>query len=151
MLSQQSREIIIICGVGLGTALGCAVAAVRKTNALRKALHWPSLPGTIIESRTIYGYKKCDYSIQYVFVAGHEVTGSTPRLSGDWFWSEKQMEAFVARYQVGQGVEVFYDPTNPKRNCIDREDRRGIQLLWVGVAVATICTALLVCCSLAYS
>ena len=153
MLSQQSREIVIICGVGFITALGCAVAAARKTITFRKAVHWPSVPGTIVESWTRYQARGGggSFRIRYAFAVGHEITGSTPRLSGSWFWTTTQMEKFVARYPVGREVEVFYDPENPRRNCLDRKDRGGLLPLWVGAAVATICTALLVCCSLAYS
>ena len=53
------------------------------------------------------------------------------------------MDAFVARFPVDQSVEVFYDPENPGRNCLDREDRGGLLPLWVGAALAVICTALL--------
>jgi hypothetical protein len=133
---------IAVFGYTIGWAVGCAVSALRKTSALRKAVHWPSVPGTIIESFYLGGRGNA-YSIRYVFVAGHEITGKTPRLCGNWFWRAKQVKALVARYQVGEEVEVFYDPTNPKRNCIDREDRRGIELLWVGAAVWTLFTALL--------
>jgi len=150
MPSKDLFPQILLFGGAIGSAVGCAVSAARKTIALRKALRWPSVPGTIIESRTIYGSKKRDYRIRYVFVAGHEITGSTPRLSGDWFWNTNQMEAFVARYPAGREVEVFYDPENPRRNCIDRKDRRGIRLLWVGAVVAIICTALLVWVAVVY-
>ena len=145
MLSQQSREIIIICAVGFGTALGCAVAAARKTITFRKAVHWPSVPGTIVESWTRYQARGGggSFRIRYAFMVGHEITGSTPRLSGSWFWTTTQMEKFVARYPVGREVEVFYDPENPRRNCLDREDRGGLLPLWVGAALAVICTALL--------
>ena len=153
MLSQQSREIIIICGVGLGTALGCAVAAARKTVAFHKAVHWPSVPGTIVESWTRYQARGGggSFRIRYAFAVGHEITGSGPRLSGSWFWTTRQMEKFVARYPVGREVEVFYDPENPGRNCLDRKDRGGLLPLWVGAVVAALCTALLICCSVAYS
>ena len=139
MLSQQSREILIICGVGFGTALGCAVAAARKTITFRKAVHWPSVPGTIVESWTRYQARGGggSFRIRYAFVVGHEITGSTPRLSGSWFWTTTQMEKFVARYPVGREVEVFYDPENPRRNCLDRKDRGGLLPLWVGAAVAS--------------
>ncbi len=152
MLSQQSREILIICGAGFGTAVGCAAAAARKTITFRKALDWPSVPGTIVESWTRYQARGGggSFRIRYTFMVGHEITGSSPRLSGSWFWTTTQMEKFVARYPVGREVEVFYDPENPRRNCIDRKDRRGIQLLWVGAAVAIICTALLAWVAVVY-
>ena len=143
MLHQQAPEIILYCAVGFGTALACAAAAARKTMAFRKAVHWPSVRGKIIKSDAFH----CKYGsfcrIRYAFVVGHEITGTTPRLSGNWFWTSTQMDAFVARFPVDQSVEVFYDPENPRRNCLDREDRGGLLPLWVGAALAVICTALL--------
>ena len=145
MLSENTASILYIWGAGLLFAVVCAALAVRKTLAFRKAVHWPSVRGTIVQSEAYYSaVKKANtYRIRYVFVAGHEITGSTPRLSGDWFWSEEQMHAFVDRYPVGQEVEVFYDPANPKRNCLDREDRRGIRLLWIGAVFVAIVSSLL--------
>jgi len=38
-------------------------------------------------------------------------------------------------------VEVFYDPMNPNKNCLDRTDRSGITAMWCiaigGVALAS--------------
>jgi len=129
--------------------VGCAVTAARRTIALRKAVHWPSVRGKIIKSYASHGRFSNYCRIRYAFVVGHEITGSTPRLSGKWFWTSIQMDAFVARYPVGQEVEVFYDPENPRRNCLDREDRGGLLPLWFGAALAVICTALLAWASLA--
>jgi hypothetical protein len=160
---------ILLLGYAAGPAVWCAVTAARKTIAFRKAVHWPSVPGRIITSQACRGTKGGSYiHIRYEFLAPHEITsptsrlpghahcfsnitGSTPRLSGRSFWTFKQAQEFVDRYPVGQEVEVFYDPTNPKRNCIDREDRRGIRLLWIGAAIATLCTAVLAWCFVAYT
>jgi hypothetical protein len=166
MLYQQPHEIIVICAVGFGTAVGCAVTAARRTIALRKAAHWPSVRGKIIESYAYHDKYNGYFRIRYEFPVAYEITsptsrlprhargsakitGSTPRLSGKWFWTSIQMDAFVARYPVGQEVEVFYDPENPRRNCLDREDRGGLLPLWFGTALAVICTALLAWASLA--
>lgn len=162
MLSQHTWDTIVsygICGLGYGLALSYTVSALRTTIDFRKALHWPSVRGRIIESETHYGKGGGKFRLRYEFFVGQEITssapqnrghshsfrmiiGSTARLSGDWFWTSTQMEEFVNRYPTGQAIEVFYDPKNPKRNCLDREDRRGLAPLWVGAAVATICTSL---------
>ena len=165
---------ILFFGAAIGSAVGCAVAAVRNTIALRKAAHWPSVRGTITASHATPGVKggrgnlgSGHFRIRYKFQVPHEiasptsrppghthgftqVTGSTPRLSGTWFWSFKPMQEFVHRYPVGQEVDVFYDPGNPKRNCLDREGQRGIRLLWFGAAVATLRTAALAWVAVAY-
>jgi len=169
MRAEELFPRLLLLGYTAGPAVWCAVTAARKTIAFRKAAHWPSVRGKIIASQACRGTKGGGYfHIRYEFVAAYEITsptsrlpghahgfstitGSTPRLSGNRFWSLKQAQEFVDRYPVGQEVEVFYDPKNPKRNCIDREDRRGIRLLWVGAAIATLCTAVLAWCFVAYT
>ncbi len=44
---------VLLCAGAFGAAIGCAVAATRKTMTLGEARHWPSVPGRIIESQTI--------------------------------------------------------------------------------------------------
>lgn len=160
MLSENTSSILWICGVGYGLGVGCAVAAARKTVVFRKAVNWPSVWGKIVESETWSDRNGDHFRIRYEFVTAQEipgsavqgrghshcfqkVIGSTPRLSGSWFWSARRMHEFVGRYPVGQEVEVFYDPKHPKRNCLDRKDRRGIGTLWSCAAFAAIITSLL--------
>jgi hypothetical protein len=160
---------ILLLGYAAGPAVWCAVAAARKTSAFRNAMHWPSTPGRIIASQACRDAKGGSYiHIRYEFLAPHEITSPTsrlpehahyfpnitsswPRLSGRSFWTFKQAQEFADQYPGGQEVEVFYDPTNPRRNCLDREDRRGMRLLWVGAAIATLCAAVLAWCFVAYT
>jgi hypothetical protein len=130
--------------VGYGAGVWCCALAIRKALAFQQARHWPSTSGVVTES-SLYRDATSNathFTVKYEFTIGDRIVGSTPRLSGGWFWSDKQQAAFVRRFAVGQKVEVFYDPRDPKKNCLDREDRSGISALWViaigGIALASI-------------
>jgi hypothetical protein len=159
MLAENAQAMTWICGSGYAFGVGCVLAAAYKAAALRRAAEWPSVGGKIVESETWSDRNGEHFRIRYEFLAGQEnptsgvqgrghshcfreITGSSPRLSGSWFLNGRRMHEFVDRYPVGQEVEVFYDPRNPKRNCLDREDRGGIRTLWGCAAFALILTTL---------
>jgi hypothetical protein len=134
---------ILAMAFGYGAGVWFTVSAVRRTMLLNRANQWFSARGRILES-TIYrepGSGKEHFRIRYEFEVGERIEGTTPRLCGDWFWGSKDQNAFVARYVAGQEVEVFYDPRDPRRNCLDRTDRTGVTAMWClaggGVALAS--------------
>lgn len=134
---------------GFSAGVWCAISAARKTRALQRANFWPSVRGTITESFLYQDPSRKNathFRVSYEFVVGDQIRGCTPRISGDWFWSNKHQAAFVAKYVVGQEVDVFYDPRDPKRNCLDREDKSGISALWMIagglIALATVVVSL---------
>ena len=132
--------------VGYGAGIWCAWLALGKTLVFQRAKHWPGVRGKITESIVVRDEKgkAIAFSIRYEFTVGDRMEGSTPRLSGGGFWTDKQQAEFVARYAPGQDVEVFYDPRNPRRNCLDRQDKSGISTLWVVAALGTILASALV-------
>jgi Protein of unknown function (DUF3592) len=142
---MNSEAALAVCG-GFGAGVWCSVAALRKAAALRVARHWPSVRGRILESVVFRDDARnaTHFRVRYEFLLGTMIEGSTPRLSGDWFWSNRQQAAFVARYAPGQEVDVFYDPRNPARNCLDRDDASGITALWVIAVGGTVLAALIV-------
>ncbi|MGA3283037.1 MAG: DUF3592 domain-containing protein [Verrucomicrobiota bacterium] len=132
MTSKPGKVILAIC-VGYGAAVWFSIMALRKRSALDRAKGWLSARGRILES-TLYrdpDRKATHFRIRYEFHVGERIEGSTPRISGDWFWNNKQQAAFVSRYMPGQEVEVFYDPRDPKQNCLDRTDSSGIFVMWL--------------------
>ena len=137
------KAILAICA-GYGAGIWFSIDACRRTVLLKKARKWPSVLGEILESTTYKdpGGKSTNFRIRYRFAVGETIEGATPRLSGEWFWNKKQQAAFVARFVAGQHVEVFYDPCDPKRNCLDRDDRSGIAPMWImavsGVVMASL-------------
>src|SRR6266550_2894848 len=104
------KAILAIC-VGYGAGFWFSGLALKKRALLDRARRWLSTRGRIIES-TLYrdpNRKATHFRIRYEFFVGERLEGSTPRVAGDWFWSNEQQAAFVSRYQPGQEVEVFYD------------------------------------------
>lgn len=126
--------------VGYGAGLWCAVAALRRARAMAEARHWPGVRGRILESVEYQdpGGKATHFRIRYEFTVGDRIEGHTPRLSGDWFWSNDAQTDFVSRYVRDAPVEVFYDPRNPRRNCLDRDDRTGLTALGVIALAGTL-------------
>ena len=142
---MTTKALIAIC-VGYGAGIWFSIQALRRRALLNRARQWLSVRGEIIESTTYRDPNRnaTHFRIRYRFVIGETIEGSTPRVSGDWFWNDKQQTAFVARYVPGQQVEVFYDPRDPRQNCLDRTDTSGIVPMWVIAAGGTILASLLV-------
>lgn len=128
---------IAVVAVSLGVAGKFLLLAVRKQREIERAQWWLSARGRILES-TIYKDPSSGHDhfrIRYEFSAGEIREGSRPRIAGDWFWTDQLQAAYVARYSVDQEVEVFYDPNDPERNCLDRDDRSGILVMWAIVVL----------------
>jgi hypothetical protein len=139
------KAILAVC-VGYGAGVWFSTLALRKRALLDRAKTWLSARGHILES-TLYkdpSRKSTHFRILYEFHAGEKIEGSTPRIAGDWFWNKKQQATFVSRYTPGQEVEVFYDPRDPKQNCLDRTDRSGIMVMWIIALGGTLLASLLV-------
>lgn len=130
---------------GFGAGLWFGFAALQKSVVMSRAKYWPSVKGTILESAIIPDLRRrrTHFKVRYEFILGERIESVTPRIAGDWFWNNQLQEAFVARYAPGQVVEVFYDPRNPKINCLDRKDRSGIFALGILAIGATTLAALL--------
>lgn len=124
---------IIAMLVGYAAAVVFTINAVRKTRLLWESVGWFSVRGRILESRILPdpSGRGTHFRVRYEFVAGGRVEGGTPRLCGDWFWRSGLQAEFVARYIPGQEVEVYYDPRDPERNCLDRTDWSGVYAMWI--------------------
>lgn len=118
----------IAIAFGYGAGIWFVIAAIKRRLLLQQAQRWILTRGRIIESRVVTqnGGKTSDVLIRYEFLAGERIEGSTPRVSGEWFFNNKQQAAFAARYVPGTEAEVFYDPRNPRNNCLDRTDATGV-------------------------
>jgi Protein of unknown function (DUF3592) len=124
MSAQPILGFFIVCG----GFLWCGMKAVQVWIRLNRAACWVTVPGVILESRLTWDSlrKVTNYRVRYSFVAGERMESTTARLCGhDFVRSSKQSE-FVARYRVGQPVDVYHDPQNPALNCLDRTDRTGL-------------------------
>ena len=146
MINMSPKEALAVC-FGFGAGIWFSVAALRKMLALQRVKHWPSIEGRVIESVLFQDPERNNathFRVRYEFIMGETIIGSTPRFSGGWFWNNVQQAQFVARFVPGQTVEVFYDPNDPTNNCVDRDDRTGIIILWIIAAGGTLLASLLV-------
>ncbi len=139
------KEVFAIC-FGYGVGIWFTMSALKKRALLARARRWLSTRGRILEA-ALYQTPNRKYThirIRYEFYVGGKVEGSTPRLSGGWWWNYKQQVRFVSRYAPGQDVEVFYDPRNPKQNCLDRTDKSGIIIMWILAAGGSLLSSFIV-------
>ena len=130
MTLPLAKVILAICA-GYGAGLWFAYKAIRQAGLLREAAWWTSIKGRILESRLDDSPERrfSHFIMRYEFTVGDRIESSTPRLGGDWFWSDKLQRLFVERYQAGQEVDIHYNPHNPQQNCLDRTDRTGITIM----------------------
>jgi hypothetical protein len=139
------KAVLAIC-VGYGAGVWFSTLALKKQSALNRARGWFNVRGRILESTLYKDPQKnaTHFRIRYEFHVGERIEGCTPRIAGDWFWNDKQQTAFVARYTPGAEVEVYYDPRDPRQNCLDRTDSSGISAMWVIALGGTLLASLLV-------
>ena len=128
---MEALVLLFCAGVAGVMALGILVDVARRYVRFRAARHWAVAEGRGLEAYTYHHPQKNmpHFRITYEFTAadGTALVGDTPRLCGDWFWSNQAQEAYVARHMVGEVLDVFYDPSRPTRNCIDRTDITSFQ------------------------
>jgi hypothetical protein len=127
----------LLVAASVGTAAW--IAAFVYWWRLRRAAGWACAPGTIrcsmvTPSANVRGGKSLRVTYEFA-VRGISLHGATPRRSGDMFFSDRQRERFARKFSPGQRVGVHYDPRDPTRNCLDRQDAGGIatlSVLWAG-------------------
>ncbi len=111
----------LLIGISLLLAAIRQLARIRGLWSDAHALRvWPTVTGTITESRVKYDapYDDPDYSHAYLAVVRYEYTvEDVPYVSTDFAdWDpipEEQARAIVARYPVGKRVKVYHDPLDP--------------------------------------
>jgi hypothetical protein len=123
----MSLKALIVGALALVAGIGILVDVARRWWRFRSASYWASGRGRILESylyRDTFQWRTMHFRVRYEFAPddGKLLVGETPRLCGDWFWSDRAQAQFVGRYATDQEVEVFYDPADPTRNCLDRDD-----------------------------
>jgi len=106
--------------------------ALRGWARVREAQKWQMTSGTITVSGIQHGHdgggnQVSEAKIEYEFEVDGRVVGTTPLASDQLFFGPDDMGAFVRRFPVGAKVDVFYDPSNPSRSCVDRSDVTSIK------------------------
>jgi hypothetical protein len=114
---------------------------LRRMNA--RAQSWPSARATVVTSQLGADPHDSDRSILITYrftVSGREFTSNcvsfSPLPNG-----QKSKEHLIAQFPPGGDVEVFYDPSNPKRSVLLRAESRS--WLW-GPVVGAVFVAIAV-------
>lgn len=112
-------------------SVGCiimgSVLTVASLNSLKAAWamqSWPSTRGVIRSSRieiTAYGLYKP--TIEYTFTLGdRQIAGKRRKLFEQATNNRVWADTVVGRYPIGSSVTVYYDPNDPRRCVVDREN-----------------------------
>ena len=109
------------------------ISARKKITAARASATWPSVPGVITASergrRMLRQYPRVAYS--YV-VNGQPLSGTKTTFSG--VVAPKETDTYLARYPVGQPVNVYYSPAHSRHATAASEQplRRGASAGGIG-------------------
>lgn len=129
---------------GLAHLLGWGVIgiAIVQLRTLERARTWPQVPGTITKSTTRRDdeYVKPEIEFRYT-VEGSDYTGNVPILGGliTPSWTSRPAERLVAKYPLGSAVVVRYDPTDPRRSCLELgEPTASLLIACVGLVFALV-------------
>ena len=94
------------------------ISARKKITAARASVTWPSVPGVITASVRGRRMLRQQPQIAYSYaVNGQPLIGNKTTFSGAVL--PKETDAYLARYPVGQPVNVFYSPANPAEAVLE--------------------------------
>ena len=126
------------------------VRSRRDKNKLQQSLSWPSVDGTVLESRVITSASTDDGGVdtyrpyvKYEYeVGGAKYTHDKMRLGMVFSTSKlKTSQEAVTRYPVGRPVKVYINPANPADSVLEQKGSStvtlvvGIVLLVIGLCV----------------
>lgn len=129
-------QVAVVAVVGTGLLL-VGILQLRKS---RGAAAWPSAAGTI-QKAGIFSDPDLDslstsplgvrvvYSFQ---VSGREFTGTRIRFDEVRYPSAKRAEQELAKFPAGGPVTVFFDPQDPARCVLQKNNRSGVVFLVLG-------------------
>ena len=135
--------------VGVGAVLYAAYIKL----SIKKKLSWPSVTGIITsaklstksESNVMSGSANSFYSakIVYKYTVGKRAFGGSKISAGSELNTSMhgRADARLRKYPEGSEVDVYYNPVNPARSCLERTDE--ISLFCVGVGALFIVVGLL--------
>jgi hypothetical protein len=88
----------------------------RRGNA---SVHWPSVKGSVIESRFVLEGDESELIIRYEYLADAKSReGNTVTFSG-FSLDLDTLEAYVRKYPQGASVRVYYDPVQPDVSVLE--------------------------------
>ncbi len=126
----MSEKLLLFHGLlGITMGVGTACFAAYRKRLMTEAQQWPSTRGRVTASELLSGRGGTSIILYYEFAAPAMIIGRTPRMSGAQFRTEAEQRAFLDRFPKGSEVAVYFNPTNPKQNCLDRTDTSGFSVL----------------------
>jgi hypothetical protein len=143
----------MIAAVAVAAAILFLILHIRTRRKEKSAASWPTVPGVVTGSRMLRRWGLGDGiwiaglwyvpEVSYRYeVEGREFSSRRVYLSETGFPKLRAASAVIARYPKGDGVTVHYDPSHPKRACLEpvrRESRFfGIAILLIAVAFAAL-------------
>jgi Protein of unknown function (DUF3592) len=142
-----------IAGIALLAALAFVALHFRRRHTARHAASWPSVMGTVTQSRTarrwglgngiwIAGlWYVPDIAYRYE-IAGKSFTGRKITLADTGYPKLRAAREVIDRYPIGTRVCIYYDPTKPKRAFLEPQQRErrslGIAALLLAIAGASL-------------
>ena len=146
---MSAPNIIALLSVSLGTA-GLAWAVIQLLEA-RRSSHWPRTVATVTHSwvsrhEDSEGDEMFEANVTYsYYVDGQLITADRirvgPRTSLSW---RRPAERLVAKYPVGRGVTVAYDPTDPRQGVLEPGSTKtawvllAISAAWIVVSLVAV-------------
>jgi hypothetical protein len=137
--------------VFIGAGILLIIRSRQDKDKLRQSMSWPSVDGTVLESRVIASASTDDEGgvdtyrpyVKYEYEAGGtQYTNDKLRLGMVFSTSKlKTSQEAVTRYPVGRSVRVFINPANPADSVLEQKGSSttalviGIVLLAVGLCV----------------
>lgn len=135
-----SKGVLLAVGFALLFPGIIAIAAAFKVQEVKRAATWTKASGRITRSElateTRQGKQVQVPRIEYEYRVGfHALIGR--RINFAELIAGAQAKEALARYPVGTGVTVYYDPADPSEAVIERDLPAFMNAVWIVVGVLT--------------
>ncbi len=78
-----------------------------------KSKHWPSVEGTVIESRVYYSNGESAHMTYSYVVNGRKYTGNNITVESIFWYTTRSAGRIASRSKKGDRIKVYYNPENP--------------------------------------
>lgn len=112
----------IILGLFIAAGLLATLWGLRIIVMARKTLQWPSVEGTIEESKASSESTESNDllpHIEYCYSVEQQTFREIMKFSGDITPSQEFARSYVDKYPVGARVQVYYNPANPEMATLE--------------------------------
>lgn len=148
-MAPKRRSLLVVLGVlcvfGAGGGVVALVGNISMTSDARASEHWPSTTGTMLSSDIVTQTGRNTHYYEVLARYEYEVEGAVHHGNQIGFYRTGNFDhasdarAFVAHYQPGARVDVYYDPADPERAVLVRGGPgtgMGVVVLFASMTVA---------------